>query len=447
MNKMNYTQAVAYVENIAKFGSKKNGLVNIRELLRRMGNPQEAFPSVHVAGTNGKGSACAVLENILRKAGYKTGLYTSPYLQTFTERIRLRGMNVAEETFARWANIVRAHAEAMAAEGLGKPTFFELTTAICFGIFAEEKVDIAIVEVGLGGRLDATNVLHPILSVIMSIGLDHTQVLGDTVEAIAAEKAGIIKPNIPVVLYPQPFDTAYAALLYRAMEQKSPIYALRDASIRVDESSLSGQTYTLSYQGIMLENLRIPLLGRMQVLNTATAVLAAIVLAQTGKLSLTDQHIREGLSTAVWPGRMEILRRKPFILADGGHNPQGIGELARNIETWFPNRNGIAMMGMLHTHDAWHSLKLLAPAVREVIATQPPSIKALPAADLAEIAMSEGLPVQMQEDWQEALHRGLALAEERQAPLIVTGSLYLVGAVREKLCGALPGLMKTVSSK
>ena len=217
-----------------------------------MGNPQMRFQAIHVAGTNGKGSVCAYLDAMLRAQGIHTGLFTSPYLERFTERIRIDGKEMEEDAFAEVCTRVRAAAEAMVVEGMTHPTFFELVTACGFLAFAEAGVQVAVVETGMGGRLDATNVLLPVLTVITAIGLDHTKVLGETVEEIAREKAGIIKPGIPVVVYPQPFDEAYVELLCAAKDREAPVYAVRDAAILVEDSGLEGQRFSMSFQGLEL---------------------------------------------------------------------------------------------------------------------------------------------------------------------------------------------------
>lgn len=430
---MNYEESVSFVQNAALFGAVKNGLDNIRELLARMGDPQNAFPSIHVAGTNGKGSVCASLDSILRQAGKKVGLFTSPYLERFTERIRIGGAEVEEDVFARWANRVRDISAEMVADGCAHPTFFELVTAICFAVFAEAQVDVAVIEVGLGGRLDATNVLMPAVTVIANIGLDHTNVLGDTVEAIAAEKAGIMKKGVPVVVYPQTYDAAYAQLLHSAREVGAPLYALRDAAITVLETGLAGSRYALRYQTLDFGELTIPLLGRMQVLNTATAALAAAILAQQGEIRLTTGHIREGLARVQWAGRMEIVRRDPPVILDGAHNPQGAQHLARSVTDWFPNGNAVVVTGMLHTKDAHETARAVASCAGTVIATAPDSYKALPAEELAACYRDAGAPVQVVEDYRAAIDAAMEMGRAQGRPVIITGSLYLVGAARTYL--------------
>jgi dihydrofolate synthase/folylpolyglutamate synthase len=430
---MDYRQSVEYVENAGLFGAHKHGLDNIRILLERLGNPQDRFVSIHVAGTNGKGSVCACMDAILRRQGIRTGLYTSPYLERFTERIRLNGKEITKESFACIATRVREAAQSMVDDGLTHPTFFELVTACGFLAFAEGGVEVAVIETGLGGRLDATNVLRPAVTVITAIGLDHTKVLGDTVEAIAREKAGIIKTGVPVIVYPQPFAEAYAELLGAARLREAPLYAVRDAAIVVEESGLSGQRFTMSYQGMNLGEFTTGLLGAHQVLNCATAILAAVVFGQLELFPLELSSIRQGIAQVRWPGRLEVVSRDPLILLDGAHNPQGAQQLADAVNRITPNHNGVLLAGALKTKDVDQVARILAPVAETVITTRPPTEKALSAREMADAFGAWNCPSMVQEDPATALSMAVALARGKGCPLIVTGSLYLVGAVRAML--------------
>ncbi len=434
---MNYLESVQYVENANLFGAQKNGLANIRELLARLGDPQLRFQAIHVAGTNGKGSVCAYLDAILRCQGIHTGLFTSPYLERFTERIRIDGAELPEQAFAQVCSRVRTAAEAMVADGMTHPTFFELVTACGFLAFAEAGVQVAVVETGLGGRLDATNVLTPSLSVITAIGLDHTQVLGETVEEIAREKAGIIKPGVPVVIYPQPFNEAYAELLCAARDREAPVYAVRDASLLVERTGLEGQVFSMGFQGMELGRFETTLLGRHQILNCATAILSALVFAQQGNAALTMEAIRKGIGQARWPGRLEVIGRNPLVLLDGAHNPQGAGQLAETLDEITPNHDAVLVVGAVRTKDVDQVARILAPKVRHVVATEPPIGKALSARETADAFRAHGVQPMVQENVEAAVSAGLALARGQKCPLVVAGSLYLVGAVRSYLRSAI----------
>ena len=431
---MNYLESVQFVENANLFGAEKKGLANIRELLARLGDPQLRFQAIHVAGTNGKGSVCAYLDAMLRAQGICTGLFTSPYLERFTERIRIDGEEIKEDAFAEVCTRVRAAAEAMVAEGMTHPTFFELVTACGFLAFAEAGVQVAVVETGMGGRLDATNVLLPALTVITAIGLDHTKVLGETVEEIAREKAGIIKPGVPVVIYPQPFDEAYVELLCAARDREAPAYAVRDAAILVEYSGLEGQRFSMSFQGLELGRFETALLGRHQILNCATAVLAAVVFSQLELLPLTLPAIRQGAGCARWPGRLEVVSREPLVLLDGARNPQGGGQLAEALDAITPQRGAVLVDEAVRADDVDQVARILAPKVGHVVATEPPIGKALTARETADAFRAQGIQPMVQEDVRAAVEAALAIARGRKCPLVIAGSLYLVGAVRGYLC-------------
>ena len=430
---MNYEESVHFVENASLFGAEKKGLENIRELLRRLGDPQDRFSSIHVAGTNGKGSVCACLDAMLRRQGIRTGLYTSPYLERFTERIRIDGEEIAEEVFADICTRVRNTADAMVADGLTHPTFFELVTACAFVAYAEAGVDVAVIETGLGGRLDATNVLMPAMCVITAIGLDHTAVLGETVEEIAREKAGIIKSGVPVVVYPQPFDEAYAEILCAARDKGAPVYAVRDASLLVEESGLKGQCFSMSFQGQSLGRFETTLMGRHQVLNCATAILAAIVFSQLDIVPLSLGAIREGIAQVRWAGRLEIVSEDPLVILDGAHNPQGAEQLAEAIDQLTPNHDAVLLVGAVRTKDVDQVARILAHKAGTIVVTQPPIEKALAAKETADAFRVHDAHPMVQTDLQTALDMSLALAKGGNCPLIIAGSLYLVGAVRKLL--------------
>lgn len=429
---MNYAQSVDYVQNAALFDSKKDGLNNMHQLLNRLGNPHHGFQSVHVAGTNGKGSVCAMMESVLREAGYCTGLFTSPYLQVFTERIRLSGENVDPEIFAEAATRVRYHAEAMKTEGYNHPTFFELVTAIAFVIFQQQQVDIAIIEVGMGGLLDATNVLDPLVTVITSIGMDHVKVLGGTIDEIAAQKAGIIKPGCPVVVYPQPFTEAYARILSTALEQNAPVYSVAEANLIVQSMGIHGSRFTLNYGGMRGE-LNIPLLGRHQVMNAATAFLALVVLAQQNNYTLTAEHIVDGMGKTQWPGRMEVLSHDPLIIIDGAHNQQGAKALRESLRLLLPIGQVHLVLGMMGTKDMLSIIDEITDLAHTVYPVQPSDPRALEIEMLHQELMEREINSQPLGSVEDTLHAVTAKALQDGRPIVICGSLYLAGEVRTLL--------------
>lgn len=424
---MNYAESLDYVYNAKQAGAVKNGLVNITELLKRLGNPEARFPSVHVAGTNGKGSVCAFIESMLREAGYRTGLFTSPYLERFTERIRIGAAEISEAEFASLATEVRAAADSMLRDGLGHPTFFELVTACSFLYFAEKQVDIAVIETGLGGRTDATNVLRPAVSVIASIGIDHAQSLGNTIEQIAGEKAGIIKPGTPCVLAAGNTQAAAEVIRQAAQQTGSRLMLAGNCKAELVNDSLDGQVFNLSGEGLTYKELEIKLLGAHQISNAVTSVLAVLELGRQGFV-VPETAIRAGLNQARWPGRMEVLRREPLVMIDGAHNPQGAETLAAAVRKYFAGKPVFLVMGAMGDKDAKPMVLQFSTFASKVIATLPPSHARQQYAvdELARMFKDSGIEAEAIGDWQQALKAAM----NSGMSVVVAGSLYLVGAAR-----------------
>ena len=367
---------VAYI-NTPRWRSSRLGLDRTRELLAGLGNPQDRLRVVHVAGTNGKGSTCAFLASILQQAGYKTGLFTSPYIIEFADRIRVDGCNIAPDDLLDVTLAVREVAEAMP----DHPTEFELMTAVAFEHFAREECDICVVEVGLGGRLDSTNVLAaPEACIITPIALDHTELLGDTLAAIAAEKAGIVKPGVPMVSAPQDPE-ALGVIAAAAAQRQAPFTC-------VDTDQLDGTPSGFSYRG--WQDLALGLLGSYQTVNAATTLEAVDVLRARG-WDIPDEAVREGLANTVWPGRFERIGDDPTFIVDGGHNPQGAQVLIESLEQRYPGRPVLFIMGVLGDKDYRAMARQVvgyAPT-RMVICIEPPNPRALSTGDLARALQDE----------------------------------------------------------
>jgi dihydrofolate synthase/folylpolyglutamate synthase len=432
---MNYNDCVDYIQNAALYGAKKNSLDNTIELLKRLGSPQNSLKFVHVAGTNGKGSTCAMIESVLRHSGYKTGLFTSPYLQKFTERIRIDRENIGEDQFIKIAIEVINKSKQMVEDGYSHPTFFELVTACAFIAFYEENVDIAVVEVGVGGLYDTTNIIDPELCVIANIGLDHVGVLGGTIEEIARQKAGIIKPGCPVVVYPQDNALAYTEILMAAKKNSAPVFSAKEANILVQKSGLQGQCLSLEYQGITMD-IDINLLGKNQILNTATAYIACIVLKQILGYNITSYSLLEGFKNTLWPGRFEIVRHKdPLIIIDGAHNVQAAKNLANEISSLILNNKCVLLCGVMSTKDVEGIIKELAKIASKVVTTSPAPPKSLTADELREMFIGKCDEVYGTEDVEAAFNIAKELAKKNNVPLIVAGSLYLAGKVRTLVLG------------
>lgn len=415
---MDYKEALEYIDGVSWLGSKP-GLSRITELLERLDRPQDALKFIHVAGTNGKGSCAAMLSSVMKACGYRTGLFISPYLFRFNERMQINGKQIGDEALAGIVSQIKPVADAME----DHPTEFELMTAAALLWFRQEKCDIVVLEAGLGGRFDATNAIAaPEAAVIMNIGLDHTQVLGDTLEQIAGEKAGIIKPGCDCVLYQQQ-ESVTEVIRQACIEQGAKLHIADFSQIHSEFDSLYGQSFT--YKG---EAYALPLLGRHQLKNAAVALETVEVLKAKGwKLEQSD--VEHGIYAVTWPGRFEIIHDQPLFVVDGGHNPQCAQTVVENLETYFPGRDRILMVGMLADKDYAGTLDILAPAASSFICVTPESPRALPAEDLAKLLKKYRKPVHVCPDIREAVGMALDTAGSNGV-ICAVGSLYSVGAIR-----------------
>ena len=466
---------IAYI-NEPRWQESRLGLGRIRALLDRMGRPQDRMRFVHVAGTNGKGSTCAFLSSILQASGYRTGLFTSPFIETFEERIRVDGANIALADLTAVTLAVKDHAEALAAETGDHPTEFELMTAVAVEHFARSGCDIAVLEVGLGGRLDSTNVIDaPEVAVIARIGLDHTALLGTTLAAVAGEKAGIVKPGSRVVSWPQ--EPEAMAVVERAVETCGDQLIVPDFSqlragaveraedAAADGSEASGATFNrpgtcapdLPIQNVSREtfvrlfsykhftDLETRLLGSYQPANAALAIEAALAL-RAGGWDIPDDAVRAGVAQASWPGRFEVLPHKPgepaFVI-DGGHNPQGAQALADSLRDVFPGKKPVFVIGVLEDKDYPAMLEAVLPLGSAFVCVAPENPRALSAAKLARairwtgqdlLGCSACVKPYEARDFDDALAKARALAGP-DGLVCAFGSLYSVGAFKERLKG------------
>lgn len=415
---MNYKQALSYIENDVWQGSRP-GLSRISELARRLGSPQKGMRFVHVAGTNGKGSVCASCARVLQAAGYNVGLYISPYIVRFNERMSVCGEPISDGELASLTTLVRAAASTME----DKPTEFELITALAFLYFRLHRCDVVVLEVGMGGRLDATNIIEaPLVSVITGIALDHVGILGDTVEKIAREKAGIIKPGVPVV-YGGRDDAAFSVISARARELGCPVVRTDLASLHTISSSLRGNTF--GYKG---EEHFISLAGAYQPENAATAVEALRILESRG-LKIGARALAEGLGNVHWRARFELLGEDPAVVYDGSHNVQGVAAAAKSIADIFGGEKPDILMGVLADKDYKAMVALLAPYVRRVITVTPPSPRALSAFTLADVWRQNGVKAEPFSDIASAVEAAYLRALKEHRPLVILGSLYMYGSV------------------
>ncbi len=417
---MNVQQALEYIHSVSWKGSVP-GLERISELLARIGNPQEKMKYVHIVGTNGKGSTAAMLSSVLRAAGYTVGLYTSPFIVTFNERMQINGNMISDETLAEITEYIKPFADSME----DRPTEFELITAIALEFFARSKCDIVVLEAGMGGEFDATNVIpSPEVAVFTNIGLDHTDFLGDTVEKIAATKSGVIKAGSDCVIY-------------RASESVEKIIEDKCVSVGVDLTKAdfsSLQSVNVSLEGQLFNwkeynDLFLPLLGAHQLYNAATALTTLEKLSERG-FNISDKNVRDGLSATYWPGRFEVLRKSPLFIVDGGHNPQCMEALAKNIRDYLPETMLTVVTGVLADKDYTAMYDLIAPYIKEFFLVTPPSPRAMPASDLAKKLAHYGKPIQIFS----SVEQGVAAAVNsagKDGNILAFGSLYMVGDIKK----------------
>lgn len=420
---MTYEEALSYLHATPRFGARP-GLERIRALLVRMGNPERGMRFIHVAGTNGKGSTCAAIASVLTAAGYRTGLYTSPYLEDFRERMRVDGRLIPREELAELTANVRGFAEQNAREGLPL-TEFELCTAIAFAYFRRERCDAVVLEVGLGGRFDATNVLEDsLVSVICPVSLDHTRVLGDTVEKIAFEKCGIIKRGGLVVSSPQQQDGALAVILERCAEENATLLLPNANRVRVVRESIRGSV--IEYGG---HTLPVPLAGRHQHGNFITAWETLEALRTRRGMAIPEEAVERGFGAVRFPARLEVLRERPLVLLDGAHNPAGAETLAGAVERFLPGKRLAVVLGIFADKDFRAVIGRIAPLAGAFFTVAPPGPRALPAEEAARVAAESCKNAAACESPAEAYRRALDFAGEDGA-VVVCGSLCLAGAMR-----------------
>src|SRR5258707_9085294 len=435
---MTYEESVQYLFSLGRelasprqASATKFDLKNITVVCEHLGQPQREFQSVHVAGTNGKGSTSAMLDSILRAAGLRTGLYTSPHLERINERIRLDGQEISDEEFAAAFTRVREAIEQLLAAGrlAAHPTFFECVTTIAFVYFARAHAEFAVCETGMGGRLDATNILLPEVAVITQIDFDHENYLGHSIEEIAGEKAGIIKPGARVVSAAEHL-IARVVIRRRCAEQSAFLVEIENEFRIENITSHDGRfAFTaINNDSVASIPLSVPLPVRSQVRNALTALAAARMLAERGA-PIDDGAIARGIASTVWPGRLERIAGQPEIYLDGAHNPSGAREIAVFWETHLPGRNIFLVYGALRDKAVDEIAGLLFPHVSAVILTAPAQPRAISAPVLAEMTRHHARQVEILPDPNLAFERALELASPEDV-IFVTGSLYLVGDPR-----------------
>ena len=429
---MDYQESLAYLDELAVFGIKP-GLQRIHRLLELLGRPQNCYRTLHVTGTNGKGSVSSMLAEILRTSSIRAGLYISPHLESYTERIQIDGQPVSEQEFADVLETVRDGVQKMLAEGMESPTQFEVLTAMAFLAFAKRKVEYAVIEVGLGGLLDSTNVIVPELSVITNVSMEHADRCGGTLEGIAHHKAGIIKQGVPVVTAAK--GKALEIIRSEAVGEAAELFAegedFRAECISHDQNS-QNMRWKARRPVSFEQPYKLRLLGNYQRENSAVAWMAALLLKERDA-RITTENIVKAMEQTVWPGRFEhfALAGQEIIL-DGAHNPAGMEQLRESLDAFFPSKRRVFLLGILRDKEIAAMFGELLRPEDQVVLASPASERAAQPETILGLAKRHARYVEAVDDMKEALHRALALAD-REALLVVSGSLYLIGGIRSLL--------------
>jgi len=433
-----YEEARAWIEGLIPFGIRP-GLERMHRLMEAFGNPERKLKFIHIAGTNGKGSVCAYMTSVLLRCGYDVGTFTSPYITKFTNRFQYNGSDIPEATMLQLANTLKPHVDEIAKTDLGSPSMFEVSTALAILYYGTVAYpDFVVWETGLGGRLDVTNIVTPIVSVITNVGHDHMDILGDTIEDVAREKAGIIKAGVPVITaVSQP--EALHIVTDIAKSKNSACYVLgKDFSEQTIEVREDEQSFGFEGPFRHIDSLVIKLNGVHQRSNAAVVVMTLEVLRQYYALIIEDEDLREGLRDTRWPGRLEMVQQSPRLLLDGAHNPEGAEMLAASLKEIYQYKRLHLMMGMLANKNHHDTLRHILPLVDTLVVTEPDFRKALPASSLAELVQSmrekagHSFELVVEPDWKQALQRLQALTGETDLA-VVTGTLYLIADVRSRL--------------
>lgn len=427
---VNYIEALNYINDKNKFGSRL-GLDTIDRLLNLLGNPHMGMKYIHLAGTNGKGSTAAFVTNILKESDYKVGLFTSPYLERFNERISINGADIPDERLADITKRIKDKIQIMLEEGYEHPTTFEIVTTIAFVYFNEENVDYVVLEVGLGGRADSTNVIKDsLISIITTIDYDHMDVLGHTLGKIAYEKGGIIKGNGLVLSYTQEKE-AIDVIKEISADKEAELIVCPMKSVEIVNLTKHGGVFNFKYNDKEFKNIEISLLGKHQTYNAALALTAVLILKEKGLVNATEDNIRDGLKNTKWPGRMEILKKAPTFMIDGAHNIQGIRSLVESLKGFEYNRL-ILGTAILKDKDVEHMVEMLTPMADEIIVTEVDMSRKMEAEDLERIINKYNKNTHIEKDNEKAIDKAYELADNDDL-IVFAGSLYLIGNIRRIL--------------
>ncbi|MFC4800983.1 bifunctional folylpolyglutamate synthase/dihydrofolate synthase [Neobacillus sp. GCM10023253] len=434
-----YKEALDWIHARLRLGIKP-GLKRMEWMMDRLGHPETKIKTVHIGGTNGKGSTVTYLRSVLQEAGYTVGTFTSPYIEQFNERISVNGKPVTDQEILELTNVILPLANELEETDLGGPTEFEVITAMSFYYFANHpEIDIVLYEVGLGGRFDSTNIVQPLASIITNIGLDHTNILGNTHEEIAFEKAGIIKERTPIftaVKHPG----ALKVIEEQAEKKEAPIYRLnQEFSISAHESIQKGEIFTLLTNGDTLDKLVISMIGQHQTENAALAVSTVLYLNQHAIISVPEQAIRNGLKKAYWPGRFEVLSENPLVIIDGAHNDEGITALVHELSTRYPSRNIHIIFAALKDKKLDKMIAKLDGIAGQISFVSFDFPRAANAEDLLKISQSANKFAV--EDWQPFIKEEIShLPPNDNDMLVITGSLYFISEAKPIICQYLKNM-------
>lgn len=424
---MKYEEAMKYITEVGNFGSNY-GLERTYKLLEHLGNPERDLKLIHIAGTNGKGSTTSMITEILMGEGYKVGMYTSPFIEEFEERIQINRNNIPKESLAILMDEIKVAVDKVIEAGYNHPTEFEIITVLMLLYFKKENIDFGVIEVGLGGTLDSTNVIKPIIQVITSISFDHTNLLGNTLEKIAREKAGIIKKGIPTVIYPQQ-EEVLKVIKNKCFEMDSELYIANNENLKFENIVNLDKPYQLLKYNNEIDIL-LPLLGEHQIINLSVAMQTIEVLNNKNIIDISIANIVKSIKNVSWKGRLEVLSNNPYVVIDGAHNIQGIKTLSRNIKKYFKYENLYLILGILADKDVEEMIKIITPMAKKVYSVTPNSIRGELAESLKDEVSKFNKNCKAFDKYEEAYLEALNDASEKDL-ILASGSLYMIGDMRK----------------
>lgn len=424
---MKYEEAMKYITEVGNFGSNY-GLERTYKLLEHLGNPERDLKLIHIAGTNGKGSTTSMITEILMGEGYKVGMYTSPFIEEFEERIQINRNNIPKESLAILMDEIKVAVDKVIEAGYNHPTEFEIITVLMLLYFKKENIDFGVIEVGLGGTLDSTNVIKPIIQVITSISFDHTNLLGNTLEKIAREKAGIIKKGIPTVIYPQQ-EEVLKVIKNKCFEMDSELYIANNENLKFKNIVNLDKPYQLLKYNNQIDIL-LPLLGEHQIINLSVAMQTIEVLNNKNIIDISIANIVKSIKNVSWKGRLEVLSNNPYVVIDGAHNIQGIKTLSRNIKKYFKYENLYLILGILADKDVEEMIKIITPMAKKVYSVTPNSIRGELAESLKDEVSKFNKNCKAFDKYEEAYLEALNDASEKDL-ILASGSLYMIGDMRK----------------